>query len=408
MTTKDIVFDASRVRIAGPLEPYLVGFGAELRRLGYVDCSAKIQLELVAHLSRWMAGEGVAVSALTPETVRTFFLARRAAGYAYMRSTMALGPLLGYLRQLSVVPAPAAVVPSQAPAEVLLNRYLRYLVGERGVIAKTAHDYVDLVRPFLVGRVQDGARVLAPLTSADVSGFVVAECRRRKPRAAQGVVTAMRSLLRFLHVEGLVAQSLVGAVPALARRQQALPKGVDQATVEALLGSCDQSGPGRRDFAILTVLVRLGLRCAEVAALQLEDLDWRHGEIVVHGKGNRQDRLPLPVDVGEVLVSYLRDDRPADALDRCVFIRVKAPHQGLSPVGITQVVVSAAARAEVGWLTAHRLRHTAATAMLAAGAPLAEIGQILRHQRPRTTAVYAKVDVAALRTLGRPWPGGVS
>jgi site-specific recombinase XerD len=225
---------------------------------------------------------------------------------------------------------------------------------------------VDLVRPFLVGRVLQGATVLAPLTSADVSGFVVAECRRRKPRAAQGVVTAMRSLLRFLHVEGLLAHSLLGAVPALARRQQAIPKGVAHATVDALRRSCDQSPAGRRDFAILTVLVRLGLRCAEMAALQLEDLDWRHGEIVIHGKGNRQDRLPLPVDVGDVLVTYLREGRPADALDRCVFIRVKAPHQGLSPAGITQVVVSAAARAGLGWLTAHRLRHTAATAMLKA------------------------------------------
>ncbi len=408
MTTNGRVFDASRVRIAGPLEPYLVGFDAELQRLGYRDFSAKIQLELVAYLSRWMAGEAVAVSALTPETVQTFLAARRAAGYTYMRSTKALGPLLDYLRQLSLVPTPSAAERPQDPAEVLLDRYLRYLMGEWGVTVKTARDYVDLVRPFLADRVQDGATVLAPLTSADVSGFVVAECRRRQPRAAQGVVTAMRSLLRFLHVEGLLAHSLLGAVPAYARRQQALPKGVDPATVGALLGACDHSPAGRRDYAILTVLVRLGLRCAEVAGLQLEDIAWRHGEIVVHGKGNRHDRLPLPVDVGEVLVDYLRSARPQSALDRCVFIRVKAPHRGLSPVGITQVVVSASARAGVGWLTAHRLRHTAATGMLAAGAPLAEIGQILRHQRPRTTAVYAKVDLLALRPLGRPWPAGAA
>ncbi len=403
------VFDVSRVRISGPLEPYLVGFGAELQRLGYVDTSARIQLELVAHLSRWMASEGVAVSALTAEVVQAYLTARRAAGYTYMRSTRALGPLLGYLRHLSVVPAPAAPPPPRAPAEVLVDRYRKYLMGERGVTAKTARDYADVVRPFLTGRVQGGAGALAPpLTQGDVTGFVLAECRRRNSRAAQGVATAMRSLLRYLHVEGLLAHSLVGAVPAVARRQPALPRGVTPATVQALLGSCDESPAGRRDLAILVLLSRLGLRCAEVAALRLEDLDWRQGEIVVSGKGNRRDRLPLPVDVGEVLVAYLRSGRPAAALDRCVFIRVMAPQKGLSPVGITQVVVSAAARAGLGWLTAHRLRHTAATGMLAAGAPLTEIGQVLRHQRAYTTAIYARVDLAALRPLGRTWPGAAS
>jgi hypothetical protein len=131
-----------------------------------------------------MAIEGVAASVLAPETVQRFLVARRTAGYTYMRSTKALGPLLGYLRQLSVVSAPTAAEPSRAPAEVLLNRYLKYLLGERGVTAKTATDYVNLVRPFLAGRVQNGATAMAPLTSADASGFVVAECRRRKPRAA--------------------------------------------------------------------------------------------------------------------------------------------------------------------------------------------------------------------------------
>jgi site-specific recombinase XerD len=398
-------FDASRVRITGPLTPYLPGFDDELRRLGYTATSAKIQLELVAHLSRWMAGEGLAASALTPQVVRAYLAARRAAGYRYMRSTAALEPLLGYLRRLAVTATPPSETTSSDPVELLLERYQAYLLGERGVSAKTAHDYINVVRPFLAGRLDHGQAGLSPVTAAEVSRFVVAECRRRNPRAAQGVVTAMRSVLRFLQVEGLLEHSLLGAVPAVARRQPRLPRGVDQAAVQALLDSCDHSPAGRRDFAILVVLSRLGLRCAEVAGLQLDDLDWRAGEVQIRGKGNRCDRLPLPVDVGQALVAYLRCGRPPDALDRCVFIRVKAPHQGLSPVGITQVVVSAAARAGLGWLTAHRLRHTAATAMLAAGAPLAEIGQVLRHQRPYTTSIYARVDVTALRALAMAWPG---
>ncbi len=409
MKTVNGTFDASRVRIAGPLAPNLEGFDVELRRLGYADTSAKIQLELVAHLSRWMAGEGVPVSGLTDEVTRAYLTARRVAGYTYMRSTKALRPLLGYLRRLSVAPMPAEAVAPPTAVEVLLDRYRDYLTGERRVTAKTARDYVDVVRPFLADRLRDGAMVLAPpVTSADVSRFVLAECRRRNPRSAQGMATAMRSLLRYLHVEGLLAHSLVGAVPVVARRQQALPRGVAPVTVQRLLESCDHGPAGRRDLAILVVLARLGLRCAEVAALRLDDLAWGRGEIVVAGKGNRRDRLPLPVDVGEALVSYLRSGRPAGALDRCVFVRVKAPHTGLSPVGVTQVVVSAARRAGLGWLTAHRLRHTAATGMLAAGAPLAEIGQVLRHQRPYTTAAYARVDLVALRPLGRAWPGGAA
>jgi site-specific recombinase XerD len=149
----------------------------------------------------------------------------------------------------------------------------------------------------------------------------------------------------------------------------------------------------------------LGLRAGEVAGLGLDDIDWRRGEITIRGKRNRLDALPLPADVGQAIASYLREGRPATALDRRVFIRIRAPHQGLSPVGVTQVVAGAARRAGLGVIYAHRLRHSAATSMLAEGGSLAEIGQVLRHRRPLTTAAYTKVDIEALRTLARPWPG---
>ncbi len=156
------------------------------------------------------------------------------------------------------------------------------------------------------------------------------------------------------------------------------------------------------------MLVRLGLRAGEVAGLQLDDLHWRHGEVVVRGKGGHRDRLPLPADVGQVLADYLRTGRPPAAVDRCVFIRVKAPHRGLTNTGVTQVVNAAAHRAGLGTIYAHRLRHSAATTMLAAGAPLTEIGQVLRHRTVLTTAVYAKVDIKALRGLAMPWPRDVT
>ena len=176
--------------------------------------------------------------------------------------------------------------------------------------------------------------------------------------------------------------------------------------MQALLASCDrEAADGRRDLAMLTLLARMGLRAGEVAALGLDDIDWRCGEITIAGNGNRRDRLPLPADAGEVVAAYLRDGRPATALDRSVFIRVKAPHRGLTPGGVTQAVAAASRRAGLGTIYAHRLRHSAATAMLASGRSLAEIGQVLRHRRPHTTAAYTKVNVEVLRALARPWPG---
>jgi integrase/recombinase XerD len=228
------------------------------------------------------------------------------------------------------------------------------------------------------------------------------------------LVTALRSLLRFLHVEGLIEQPLAAAVPSVATWKLAgLPKTVDADQVAALLASCDQrSVAGRRDFAILTVLVRLGLRAGEVAALRLDDIDWRRGEITVRGKGNRCERLPLPADVGQAIVAYLSAEHPAATAGREVFGRVRAPRGALTRVTVTQTVASAAKRAGLPPIYAHRLRHTAATGMLRAGGSLHEIGQVLRHRHALTTAIYAKVDIDALRVLARAWPalslGGAS
>ena len=292
--------------------------------------------------------------------------------------------------------------------EVLLEGFRGYLRAERGVSGKTARDYAAAVRP-LLDELADATHVrVEAATAAGVSGFIVGQCRIRNVRAAQLVVTATRALLRYLHIHGLVDGGLVAAVPKVPDRREQLPRGLEPAQVQAMLDACDHSPAGRRDYAILVVLARLGLRAGEAARLCLEDVDWQRGQLTVRGKPRRVDVLPLPVDVGQALVGYLRWGRPVDALDRSVFVRVLAPHRGLTPVGVTQVVVAAGVRAGVGVVTAHRLRHSAATAMLRAGTPLAAIGQVLRHQRPATTALYAKTDVAALRTLARRWPGGAA
>jgi integrase/recombinase XerD len=293
---------------------------------------------------------------------------------------------------------------------LLLARFEEYLTVERGLTADTVEGYVHAVRPFLAQIGGDGELDLGGLTAADVTAFVVARCPGQSRGAAKMTVTALRSLLGFLHVEGLIGRSLVGAVPSAAGwRLSGLPRALEPDQVRRLLASCDRgAGSGRRDFAILILLVRLGLRAGEVAGVQLDDVDWRAGELVVVGKGRRAERLPLPVDVGQAIATYLADGRPATAQDRCLFVRVKAPHRGLTTGGVTQVVVSAAKRADLGQIHAHRLRHTAATDLLRAGAPLSEIGQVLRHRTALTTAIYAKVDRERLRELARSWPGAGS
>ncbi|HEV8276893.1 MAG TPA: tyrosine-type recombinase/integrase [Streptosporangiaceae bacterium] len=398
--------DPSRVRVTGPLAVFAGGFTGELARLGYKPNAAADQLRLMAHLSRWMEAEQHEVAGLTPPAAEAFLAARRAAGYVMWLSPRALAPLLGYLRRLGAVPAPAPV--PATPAEVLLGRYRCYLMTERGLASSTARDYAGLVRPFLVQR-EAGGLNLEQLTAAEVTAFVLDRCPHMGRGSAKLMVTALRSLLGFLHVSGMIAAPLGQAVPAVAHwRLAGLPKALEPGQVAALLASCNQdTAAGRRDFAMLTLLARLGLRAGEVAGLSLDDIGWRAGEITVRGKGSRAERLPLPADAGEAITAYLAGGRPEPFEGtRQVFLRARAPHRGLTSAGVTAAVCSAGHRAGIGQVFAHRLRHSAATGMLAAGAPLAEIGQVLRHRRLLSTAIYAKADIQALRALTRPWPTG--
>jgi integrase/recombinase XerD len=400
------MIDPSRVRMTGPLTPFKAGFAAELARQGYTPNSARQLLRLVAHLSSWLAGEGLGPRDLSPAVVDGFFAASPAAGHSNHRTSKALEPLLAYLRGLGAAPPEPTPAP-EGPVEELLCHYRRYLTIERGLGGPTARGYVDAVRPFLSDRVSPEGLALERLTAADITAFVVARCPRQARGAAKLTVTALRSLLGFLHLEGEVGRPLAQAVPSVAGwRLAGLPRRLGSEEVARLLASCDRdTANGRRDFAILTALARLGLRRGEVAALALGDVDWRAGEIVVRGKGRRAERLPLPADVGEAIAAYLRRGRPASAGGRAVFVRVKAPHRALSAGGVTMVVAAAARRAGLGTLHAHSLRHTAASETLRAGASLAEVGQLLRHRRAATTAIYAKVDREALRGIARPWPG---
>jgi site-specific recombinase XerD len=365
---------------------------------------------LMAQLSRWLLSEGIDAGDLSAADVDRFLCARRAAGCRKLRSIKATRPILAYLYELNVARPPSPPEPAGA-VEGMLERYRIYLTVERGLGRETARGYVDSMRHFLNGRVSpDGLALdLEHLSAADVISFVVARCPRQGRSAAKLTASALRSLLGFLHVSGLIERSLTSSVPSVASRRLAgLPKGLEPAQVLRLLKSCDNSTPnGRRDFAVLTMLVRLGLRASEVAKLRLEDIDWRAGAIVVRGKANCTERVPLPTDVGDAVAAYLSRGRPSSADGRTVFVRIKAPHRAITRGGVTQIVAAAARRAGLGLIHAHRLRHTAATQMLHAGATLPEIGQVLRHRRAMTTAIYAKVDREALRTIARHWPGDI-
>jgi integrase/recombinase XerD len=397
--------DPSRTVVVGPLAPFAGGFVVELSVQGYTAGSAVQQMCLMAHLSRWLESEGLGTAALSPSVIERFFSARRAAGYKSLRSSRALDSLLAYLRRLGVVPAAQTPV-SDGPVEELLSRYRRYLEIERGLVPGSSRVYVHWVRPFLEGLADEDGLDLARVDAAAVRRFVVGFCAGRSRRTTEVLVAALRALLRFLYFEGELSRPLVDAVPSVAAwRLSELPRRLEDEQVRRLLGACDRGTvQGRRDFAIVTVLVRLGLRAGAVAALSMDDIDWRAGEITAVGKGGRAERVPLPVDVGEAIVAYLRDGRPRRTLDGAVFVRMLAPYRALSGDGVSMVVISAARRAGLGQVAAHRLRHTAASEMLRAGAGLPEIGQVLGHRAAATTAIYAKVDRDGLRQIARPWP----
>jgi integrase/recombinase XerD len=390
---------ATRVRVAGPLAQHAEGFCAMLAGRGYAPSSAAGQLQVMAHLSRWLAQEGRPADDLAPATVEQFLLARGAAGYRRYLSVRGIAPVLEYLETAGLVIAAVSPQPP-APGDVVLAGYRQYLVTERGLAASTVRNYLDAARLLAA---QDWLR-LEWLTAGDVTRFVLEQCRDRSTGSATVLITGLRSLLRYLHLAGFTPVSLAGAVPAAASASP-LPEAISPGQVSLLLRSCDRgTAAGLRDYAVLVLLVRLGLRVGEVAAMELDDIDWRGGEITIRGKGSRLDQLPLPADAGQAIAGWLRGGRPGCSC-RQVFTTLLAPLGPLTRKSVSAIVGRAARRAGVTAVTAHRLRHGAATGLLRAGASLPEVGQVLRHASMLNTARYARVDHGALSAVARPWPG---
>ena len=396
----------SRVVVPGPLAPFVSTFESKLRNAGYTPLSAVNQKRLIAHLSRWLEAEGLDVDDLTDARIGVFLQSRRARGCTWSTTREALMPLLELLRELGALPPPEPPV-ADSPVDVLLARFRRFLLEERGLAATTADAYVYRARRFVVGCASSGQ--LDHLSTADVTRAVLMESVSLSVGAAQFFVAALRSFLRFCRMEGLVVADLSGAALAVTgRRRSSLPQGISSSDARALLSSCDRrTAVGRRDYAVILTLLRLGLRGSEVADLGLDDVEWRVAEVVVLGKGHRYSRLPLPTDVGEAIAEYLQRGRPKTT-SRRVFVSAQAPLVAIGRGGVASIVRRACVRAGLPEVGTHRLRHTVACEMVKSGVPLAEIGQVLRHRSLSSTAIYARVDLDQLRQLARPWPVGGS
>lgn len=383
-------------KVAGPLAGFEVAFRAELQRTGYVPSSVDAAVVSMGQLSDWMQRNGIGTAMLSPAVLDT-----------RPRELRGTRTVVGFLRGCGAIPE-ASCVDGAGPVGLLVAEFRWWLAAERGLAVETVRCYGNHAHTFLVWLGDPLDQALADLDAGTVTAFMVEHCEKVSCASAKASVTAVRALLRFLDLVGHVSSGLAGAVPAVAGwRQATLARGLEAGQAQRLLAGCDRfTHVGRRDYAVLMLLAQLGLRGAELAALELGDIDWHAGEIVVHGKAARVDRLPLPVASGEALAEYLTQSRPR-CVSSAVFVMVRAPHAPISPHAVRQVMYRDCERVGLPRLGAHRLRHALASDLLRSGSSLAEVGQVLRHRSALATSIYAKVDERSLTALARTWPGGV-
>lgn len=367
-------------------------------------------LSLVGALLSWIGRSRSKLTDLNERTIERYLRHRAGKQSIQPGDRAALKRLLFVLREVGTI-APA-MQPPLTPHEQVFEAFSQYLQEERGLATKSIIHHLPFIRLFLREVCPGGASDLGRISQADVIHYVERHARDRSAQTGKAMCWALRSFLRYLHYKGLNPLALAGCVPSIRRWKLAsLPTYLSAAQVQKVLDGCDRATTlGRRDYAILMMLAKLGLRAGEVATLTLEDIDWRSGEMLVRAKGRQRARIPMPRDVGAAVVAYLRDGRPTSSCRR-LFLRTLAPNVGFaSGCAITMIAKSALERAGIRGYAhqgAHIFRHSLATELLQSGATLSEIGQLLRHESHDTTRIYAKVDIEALRTLSLPWPGGV-
>lgn len=392
-------------RKPGLLGPEVEGYRDWLAGRGYTPLTIRNMLKDLGLVGRWLAGQGLSVCELSEDVMAVFVADQHSAGRRRGFGPRAMTPLLTYLREAGTA---CEASPSPTPLGTLVDEYRCWMLQDRGLAASTVLRYENTARRFLVEQAYPGGVfVPAGLTGADINAFLLRECARVSAGSAKGRVAELRSVLRFLYLQGVTPLRLGTAVPPVGgwRLANLPPPPMSAAQVQRLLDSVDRSSTvGIRDFAIMMLIARLGLRSIEVARLELGDVDWRAGELVVRGKAGRRDRLPLPAEVGEAMVAYLSRGRVPETA-RHVFMTCRAPRGPIRADLVGDVVERTCLRAGLPHVGPHRLRHALAGELLRQGAGLVAISQVLRHQDLATTAVYAKVDLVALRHVAPPWPG---
>jgi site-specific recombinase XerD len=391
----------------GPLGTYIDPVAARYDEQGYDRGYAVASLKSVDRFGRWLDRRGVKLCDVNEELVDRYVLQRPKRSHP--GTHVALRRLLVVLREGGASP-PKLV--TRGPIQLLEDDFRQYLVKQRGLAPKTIEHYIDGAHIFLTTLFGQSQRDPGQWTAADVLTFVRQHAQARRPVHMQRLCTGLRAFLRYLRFSDKIQRDLASSIPRIAHwRLATLPKALSPAQVQRVLAGCNRhTAIGRRNYAVLMLLVRLGLRAYEVRSLTLDDIDWRIGLVTIHGKGRGSEQMPLPREVGEALAAYLSNGRPP-SISRAVFVRMHPPHTQFPDGGaITSLAADAirAAGIDTPCKGAHVFRHTLATHMLSDGASLKEIGQVLRHRDEDTTRIYAKVDLTRLRSLAQPWPGGAS
>lgn len=409
MTTSIIDPHLPQNMYQGPLDSVVPAYAALLSDQGYTKQSAHLQIRFLADLNQWLHRQRLQVSDLTEPTLDRYLQSRHQRFRPRRDDNSILRKLLQLLHTQGLLPKEAP--PSlDNPRQRVEHDFDRYLAEERGLSMSTRINYRFFIQRFLSAQFDAKPVRFAELHARDVIRFIRIQAPRLNPKRAGLMVAALRSFFRYLRHRGDISIDLAACVPGIANWQfSSLPKFLQPHQVQQVLSQCNRrTAQGRRNYAILLLLARLGLRACEIVGLTLDDIHWQAGEIIIRGKGNRATRLPLPPDVGQAIAAYLKKDRPACST-RHVFIRMRAPRLGFANSEAISTIVARflkKAGIDVPHTGAHLFRHTLATRMLCQGASLVDIALLLRHRSLNTTILYAKVDMMALRALAQPWPGG--
>lgn len=380
-----------------------------LSRQGYVRYTVYKKIKVISKLGQWLQKKQLSIEDLDEIQIKKFICYLKKRNCLQLGNWATLKQFINFLREENILPE-SVTKPDDSEIEIIVNSFSKYLKKERGLSQSTMDKYLPTIHLFLTECFGKKNILLDKLRPTDISRFILRHAHTMSISCTQSMITALRSFFSFLYQRGQIHTNLAAAVPFVSRwRYTPVPKFLQPEQIKRILEACDQkTAMGQRNYAILLLLARLGLRAGEIVNMELEDINWESREIMVKGKSKREQKLPLPDEVGQAIVAYIRYGRPLCS-SRKVFIRMKAPRHGFTGSENVCTIVRQSlkdAGIEMDFKGVHLFRYTLATNMLSGGATIKEIGQILGHQLPAATEIYTKVDLGALRAIAQPWLGG--